>query len=154
MRAPFPVTLHVLDGVQGHIGAGRKAGFSRGSAPFATYVDDDDYLLPSAFAAIEPAMARSPAAVFTGETQEQNGHRREFAGRHHLAVYRRDVLPLVDLSLWFACADWAMRRAVERHPDGVIDVPSFDYVHRVYPRSPARTIRRARSAELMELARV
>lgn len=150
-RAGYPVAVHIVDGVPGHIGKARTAGFSAGSAPWVTYVDDDDYVLPDAFSVLADAMAHNPAAIFTGEVVEQNGQQRPSPGRHHLSVYRRDVIAGIDLSPWFVCADWRMRKVVEAHPDGVIDVPECVYVHRVYFDSRARVMRRTRKTELREV---
>lgn len=143
-RAPWPVELHVVAGVPGHIGRARAAGYALGTHPYVTCVDDDDYLLPDAFAAVGEAMACAPDAVFPRETTLQNGHFRLGWPRHHLAIYRRAVL--IDHAAWTCCGDLAQRVSASR--GRVVDVDHAVYVHRLYSKSKARVLRRARPHEL------
>ncbi|MCH8857739.1 MAG: hypothetical protein IIA03_16260, partial [Proteobacteria bacterium] len=41
-----PCTVHVLQGTEGNIAAGRERGFAMGTHPYVTYVDSDDFVLP------------------------------------------------------------------------------------------------------------
>lgn len=47
-----PVNLHILPGVKGDIAAGRMAGFAMGSAPYVSWVDHDDAVMPGIFSDI------------------------------------------------------------------------------------------------------
>lgn len=143
-RAPFPVTLYVVPGVPGHIGRARAAGYAQGTGDYVTCIDDDDYLLPDAFGALAASLAERPDAIFPAELTLQNGQLRPGAQRHHLAVYRRELL--IDHAGWPCCGDVAQRMAAER--GHVIDLASAVYVHRLYPTSKARTLRRAHPNEL------
>jgi hypothetical protein len=47
--AGHPVNIHNLDGVQGDVYATRRRGYSLGCAPWVSFVDPDDIVLPGAF---------------------------------------------------------------------------------------------------------
>lgn len=145
--APFEVNVFPVDGVPGHIGKGRKLGYSKGDALYKTYVDDDDYLLPDAFSCLHPAMLKGFAAMFTGEVLLQNGKEKISSGRHHLAVYRNDVIRDFDFDSYVVNGDIATRFVAEHHPDGTVGIPHAPYVHRIYSTSKARLLRRKHTEE-------
>lgn len=141
-RAGYPVAVHLVDGVPGHIGMARAAGYAMGSHPYVTCVDDDDYLMPHAFAQLLYPMRDGVPAICTPEVTEQNGQRRFGLAQHHLIAYRREVL--IDHTPWPCCGDVAQLAAVPiRH---TLDRPA--YVHRLYGDSKARVMRRANPNEL------
>ncbi len=142
-RAGFPVVVHAVDGVAGHIGQARAAGYAMGTQPYVTSVDDDDYVLPHAFAQMVGGLRSGVSAVCTPEQTLQNGQLRPGAKRHHLIAYRRDLL--IDHTRWPCCGDVAQMRAVGAD---AIDLPTPAYVHRLYMDSKARVLRRADPAEL------
>jgi hypothetical protein len=143
-RAGYPVTVRIVDGVPGHIGKARAAGYALGTEPYVTCVDDDDYMLPDAFAQMIDALRTGAPAICTPELTLQNGQLRPGHPRHHLAVYRRSVL--IDHTQWPCCGDVAQLAAIP--PAEVIDLPSPQYVHRIYGASKARAMRRANPSEL------
>lgn len=145
--APFKVNVFPTKGIDGHIGKGRKLGYSKGNALYKTYVDDDDYLLPDAFSCLHPAMLKSFAGIFTGEMLLQNGKFKKSTGRHHLAVYRNDVISDFDFDSYIVNGDIATRFLAEHHPDGTVGIPHAPYVHRVYKNSKARQLRRNHQEE-------
>jgi hypothetical protein len=147
-RAGYPVTVRVVDGVPGHIGKARAAGYALGTEPYVTFVDDDDYVLPDAFAQMADALRSGAPAICTPEVTMQNGQFRPGHARHHLIAYRRDVL--IDHAQWPCCGDVAQLAAIA--DADVIDLPSPQYVHRIYGASKARAMRRANPDEL-EMAR-
>ena len=147
-RAGYPVALHLVPFVPGHMGQARAAGYARGSYPYVTCVDDDDYVLPHAFAALAEPLAKQPDAIFPRQYHLQNGKRCIGLQRHHLAVYRRDVV--MDLSAWPCCEDMVQRAHALKYPH-IIDVEQPLYVHRLYTTSKARTLRR-RMPEIVEAA--
>lgn len=138
--APFPVHVHVLPGVDGHVGMARQAGYQLGCQPYVTFVDDDDYVLPNAFSCLADALRESPPAIFTREIQEQNGMQWECKERHHLAAYRRDVLSGFDFEAHPYYVDVEMAKKADKL--GAIDVMEHVYVHRVRLNSSARLLRR------------
>lgn len=142
-EARFPVKLHRIVGEQGHIGRGRAKGYSFGWYPYVTFVDDDDYVLPHAFAQMQLALASGVSAVCTPEVIEINGHRLPGKSRHHLTTYRRDQL--INHAAWAACGDVAQAKRIQAD---AIELPEPAYVHRVYTDSPARVLRRAHPHEL------
>ncbi len=141
--AGFPVTLHRIVGEQGHIGRGRAKGYSFGWHPYVTCVDDDDYVLPHAFAQMRQAIESGVSAICTPETIAMNGRMIPGKPRHHLTAYRRDQI--IDHTRWAACGDVAQAMVIQ--PDA-IDLPEPAYVHRVYTDSPARVLRRSHPHEL------
>jgi hypothetical protein len=110
-----------------------------------TCVDDDDYLMPDAFAQMRDALRSGAAAICTPELTVQNDQFRPGHKRHHLIAYRRDVL--IDHTQWPCCGDVAQLAAIP--PTDVIDLPGLQYVHRLYGTSKARALRRANPAELV-----
>jgi hypothetical protein len=143
VMAGYPVFIHPVDAVAGHIGQARANGYAQGSQSFVTYVDDDDYLLPNAFAVLNDALASTPDAIFPAELALQNGQFCDGPQRHHLAVYRRDQL--IDHTAWVVCGDLAQMTAASKGT--CIDVPERVYVHRLY-QSPGRALRREHHEEL------
>ncbi len=143
-RAGYPVSICMVPGVPGHIGKARAVGYSLGLHPYVTFVDDDDYVLPEAFAQMADALRTGAAAICTPELTLQNGQLRPGHTRHHLIAYRRDVL--IDHAQWSCCGDVAQLAAIA--PADVIDLPSPQYVHRLYGTSKARALRRDNPAEL------
>lgn len=139
-NAPFQVNIHAFDGPMGHIGRVRAMGYGFGSAPWMTYVDDDDYVLPNAFACLVAAMASNPAVIFTREIREQNGHQYPCSVRHHMAVYRRDVLDGFDFEAHPHMID--VKTAEHANRLGADDVLEHVYVHRMRLNSPSRLLKR------------
>lgn len=64
-----PITLHVVDGVPGHLGEARVKGFQQGTSPYVSYIDPDDLVLSGAFGACLDALKNNPEAcgVYTDE---------------------------------------------------------------------------------------
>jgi hypothetical protein len=142
-RAGFPVEVFVVEAVTGHIGNARASGYALGTNPYVTYVDDDDYVTPDAFASMSLAIHQFPDAIFMAESQLQNGQMRAGPQRHHLCVYRRDQL--IDHTQWVVCGDLAQMNAVAgKH---CVDIPDKVYVHRLY-QSGGRALRRHHHDEL------
>jgi hypothetical protein len=57
-----PINLHMVEGVDGHTGKGRVAGFGQGDSPYVSCVDPDDLVLPGAFQACIDVLERHPEA--------------------------------------------------------------------------------------------
>lgn len=141
--AGYPVHVHLVPSIEGHIGKARSVGYAQGSQPYVTYVDDDDYVSGYAFAALTWALSQAPDAIFPAESQLQNGHLNDGPQRHHLCVYRREHL--IDHAQWIVCGDLAQMNAVDgKH---CIDVTDRLYVHRLY-QSGGRKLRREHHDEL------
>lgn len=148
-RAGYPAAVHPIRIVDecpqalGHIGRGRAYGYGLGEHPYVTCVDDDDYVLPGAFAQMHDALAAGASAVCTPEQRLQNGCITPGPARHHLIAYRRS--DIIDHAQWSCCGDVAQMQAI---PDDAIDLPESMYVHRIYMDSRARVMRRYRQDEL------
>jgi hypothetical protein len=140
---PFPVQLHCIQGEYSHIGRGRAKGYAAGVYPYVTCVDDDDYLLPFAFAQMAQALHDGARAVLNHEWLDFNGSRVHGKPGHHLTVLQR--ADVIEHGAWAACGDIAQARAVAEFG---VTMPEPAYVHRVYTDSPARVLRRQHPDEL------
>lgn len=61
--ATEPVNIHTPPPVMGHIGRGRMAGFILGSAPYVSFVDDDDEVIPGSYQMCIDALEANPGAI-------------------------------------------------------------------------------------------
>jgi hypothetical protein len=136
-QAGYPVNVIEVPGVPGHIGQAMANGFARTMAPYVTWVDDDDFVLPPAFACLQRHFDRRPQAIVTRELHwHDNGTRMTpFPGRHHLTVFRRDAVR----EEWFS-EPVDIRRHVLVEGLDVIDELSWVYVYRIHD-SAARRLR-------------
>ena len=136
-----PCTVHIVQGVEGSVGAGRAIGYAMGDHEFVGYVDSDDYVLPGALARCLGAL-RTHRAVVTAEWVEYpDGSRHPYPKHgHSIAVYRRvDVEPLrAVLHSLPHTAD-----AMVRHTLRPTHLPSVDYVWRVHEHGDHNNITRA-----------
>lgn len=149
-RADYPVHVHVVPGIDGHLGLARARGYAAGSAPWKCYADDDDYVLPDAFERLAPYLAQDVAAVFPRERIEQNGRfHKHTQGRHHLWPVRADLALAFDHAAWPSMPDEMLRRAAAADPRGVIDIDDVVYVHRVYVEQRCRQLRRDNRDEVL-----
>lgn len=150
----IPVHIHVIPGIQGHLGRARAAGYAAGTAPWKCYADDDDYVLPGAFKALAAHLTSDVAAVFPREAVEQNGRfHKHTQGRHHLWPVRADLALSFDHETWPSMPDEMLRQAAAADPRGVIDLPDVVYVHRVYAAQRCRALRQANRAEVLQTMR-
>lgn len=150
-HATYPVEVHLVAGVPGHIGKARQAGYAQGNAEWKVYVDDDDYLLPNACIALAPHLDKDVAAILPRERPLQNGQMHGFTlARHHFQVYRADVPQAFDHTQWPSFGDVAMLHEALRDPRGVLDIEDEVYIHRVYLKSKARTMRRTHRWEIQK----
>lgn len=98
-HAGYPVHVHVIDGVYGNLGEARRRGYSLGTAPYVTHVDDDDFVDVDAFSVLAPLLREGATAITTGERVHVAGQSRDCPdARHHLAVFSREVLSRSDYS--------------------------------------------------------
>ena len=96
-REPL-VTVHVLDGDEGNVGAGRVRGYQMGTHQYVSYVDSDDYILPGTIeACIEGLQSARHVVTLERRLRGDTWFPGTF-GNHHLVVYTRaDVLPVLDV---------------------------------------------------------
>ena len=94
-----PVNVHLVPGVLGCIGAMRFAGFSAGTAPLQSYIDDDDDFPSGIFSKMERLFELEPEidAACTSENGEHSHpfkyyDRRHVFRTHHLAMFRRAAI--------------------------------------------------------------
>lgn len=131
------VNLFVLPGVPGHLGQARMLGYGKGQAPYVSFIDSDDYILPRAFQCLEEPLRDRPDAIFPSELHWQNGYFLRGNQRHHLPIYARHLI--IDQSEYKSCGDVAQIQSVANR--NVVEIPEPVYVHRLY-HSPARLLRR------------
>lgn len=137
-RSPYPVNVFLIPGAVGHLGNLRQLAYSKGTAPYVTHVDDDDYVLPDAFAVMEPALRLRPHAVFPNEWRLIDGELVPGIERHHLALIRRDCI--VDHAPYELYCDVAQLRVLKNLGKNVRE--------RVYVWRQARTAFRCNTPEL------
>ena len=126
--AGFQVRVHEVPGVPGHIGLARAAGYAAGDAAYVTYVDDDDWVEPEAFAALVPYLNGVTDAVFTHELiHSDDGGVRESAGWHHLCVYRRSILAEVPFEALTWAVDIHCRHVVQDRVVAEVKKPVYHY---------------------------
>ena len=96
-REPL-VTVHVLEGDEGNVGAGRARAYQLGTHPYVSYVDSDDYILPGAIDACLEGLQTARHVVTRERRLWGNRFDSSTRGNHHLAVYsREDVKPLLGI---------------------------------------------------------
>ena len=121
-KAPFPVAVHVVDGVVGNMGIGRAKGFSLGTYPYQTYVDDDDTITEDALVELEEALMLSPDAVFTyNRVILPDGTSYIEKIEHALCVYKRGLLDKVDMERGNFMCD-SMCRSIGMHSPKVVRI--------------------------------
>lgn len=151
--AGFPVTVREIPGYVGHIGKGRVTGFALGDAPYVSYVDDDDYLEPNAFACLAPAMAQDADAIFTGEQVLHGGKITRRNERHNLTVVRRSIAASADMDLFRMLPEVRLRVLATGPGRKVVDVPDHVYVYRSYLSAAKQLLHGDRAASSAELER-
>lgn len=158
--ADQPCNVFVLDAVPGDLGRGRTLGFEAGSAPYVSFADDDDLVMPGAIAACVAALERDQGAVgaYTDEVWiDERGcrlsdgpsvgvewslpwHLATPFGVHHLLVMRRDsLMPLLPIVDGLArSADWTLTRllALKGH---WFHVPMIGYQWRRHTRGVSQS---------------
>ncbi|XQA72079.1 hypothetical protein ACM9XA_11310 [Xanthomonas sacchari] len=133
--AGYPVTIHEVDGIDGHLGQSRERGYSLGTAEYVTHVDHDDYVHADAFSVLKDALLAGVQAVTTGETVlRPDGSMTDMPqSRHHLAVFRRDLLDCMQYAAMRMYPDqYLLSQVASTHIDQCV------YVHRIYADSASR----------------
>lgn len=129
-RAGYPVNVIEVPGVPGHIGRAMANGFAMTSAPYVSWVDDDDMVLPNAFSCLQRHFEANPAAIFARELRVYpNGAMIPTMGPHHLSVWRRDILETVDYTNDPARPYMHLYHEVQEHT--VAHEESWVYLYRV-----------------------
>lgn len=92
-----PVVVHVVEGIEGSVGAGRAKGFALGVCEFVGYVDSDDYVLDRYYDQCLFVLKKKHAVVGKEYVEYEDGSRHKFTkSGHNGAVYRRsDIDPLI-----------------------------------------------------------
>lgn len=106
-----PINVHVVDRVEKDIRAARYNGFSQGTAPYVSFVDPDDYVLPETFEKCLDVIQTSPDNVCGVYTMSNTFNQRSSKIKplksympwnidymrhpsyvHQIVVYKRDIL--------------------------------------------------------------
>lgn len=91
------LTVHVVQGDEGNVGAGRARGYRLGTNPYVSYVDSDDYILPGAIDACLFGLKTARGVVTLERRLWGTRFDSSLQRDHHLCVYRRDdVEPWLD----------------------------------------------------------
>lgn len=90
------LTVHVMAGVDGHVGQGRAAGYRVGYHEYVTFVDSDDWVYPGVGAELVSALKSGANGVCTMERiiVDQAGAplMRHPRGGHGLWAWRREAI--------------------------------------------------------------
>jgi hypothetical protein len=133
-KASFPCRLVATKGNLKAIAKARGAAFDLTSAPYVTWVVDFDYLQSDAIEALAPHFEKRPPAIFTREMQRLGkGRYRKIGTRHHLAVYRRDIVETVRPLFDVTGVDEVTKalHAVADRSGEAVDLMHFGYVRRM-----------------------
>lgn len=92
-----PVVVHVVEGVEGSVGAGRAKGYALGDCEFVGYLDSDDYALEGHYAKCLRMLNYQRAVIPYEYVEYLDGSRHKLLKAYHNgAVYRRkDISPLI-----------------------------------------------------------
>lgn len=90
-------TVHVVEGVEGHIGKGRAKAYALGTHGYVGFVDSDDYVLPGTIERVcDELVAHDYHAVCTLENlirgNDPTPITKQPLGNHHLFVAKRSVI--------------------------------------------------------------
>lgn len=142
--AGFPVHVHFVPGILGHLGRARYEGYSRGNFPYVTHVDDDDFVREDAFRILHPYLINGDLAITTGEQRLFENGLVQYATteRHHLAVYHRNVVTSCSYELFKFFPDQYLLTQVKTS-----HIPECVYTHRIREDSGSRTQRKENIAE-------
>lgn len=126
---PFPLTIIESAGVPGHIGQAMANSLERSRQPYVCWVDDDDAVLPNAFACLAAHLAAQPTAICAREIHRMaNGTWKANDHRHHLTAFRRDIVSATGLTRFCALPNLALHKNAG---DGIADERSWVYLYRV-----------------------
>lgn len=133
-NAGFPCKLVETKGNLKAIAKARGAAFDQTTAPYVTWVVDFDYLLPDALAVLKEELAKGPAAVFTREKRLMARGEGLCKRRHHLAVYRRDIL-LANRQLFETENVNVVTAALQEAAQvaGAVDILHWGYIRNILP---------------------
>lgn len=144
-HAGFPVASHFIPGILGHLGHARDAGYSAGSHPYVTHVDDDDWIEPEAFACLAEHIRAGVDAITTGENLV---HASAVVpapdSRHHLAVFRREFIDRLGYDRFRFYPDQYLLSMCDP-----VHIAACVYNHRIDMDSGSRRQRRANESEAL-----
>lgn len=134
-NADFPCRLVATKGDLKAIAKARGAAFDQTAAPYVTWVVDFDYLKPDALAVLAPHFKTNPSAIFTREKRISARGTSMFPNRHHLAVYRRDVVAAIRGMFDTSSVNETtpLLRKIASAMGRTVDVHHWGYVRNVMP---------------------
>jgi hypothetical protein len=95
------VDVHLVPGVEGHVGQARKNGFSKGHHPWVTWVDADDWLAVDAIGTMLPHLSSSIDMVCC---KAYNVHKdRTVLGLRGLVIVKRSAAEQFDWDSYPYC---------------------------------------------------
>lgn len=152
-QAGYPVAVHEIEGIDGHLGRSRAIGYAAGTYPYVTHVDHDDYVAPDAFAVLREQMEAGVDCITTGETWVFDDGRPDYDRPqidHHLAVFRRGAIAGIDFASFRLFPDqFLLSHFRPVHIRGTV------YKHRIWDGSASRGARGKYAADAAEeLSRV
>ena len=144
-----PVNIHLVDAVPGNLGRMRLDGFSRGTSPWVTYVDPDDYITPGAFHRALPHLISGVSAYYTNHAiVDEKGNRKgpwfhnmskqldftQVKQMHHIVIYNREIIaPVVHLLDGSQSGELEPLNLHAVRSGRVIGTPREEYSWRIHP---------------------
>lgn len=125
-----PINLHLAEGVPGHIGKARAKAYQLGNAPYLSFIDPDDLIVPGAFQACIDTLDAHPEAcgAYTDEVLIDPAGEHLGAGiwtgrlwnpllmlepkyMHHIIVMRREFVlrHLAEMEKWPNLAEFVLK---------------------------------------------
>lgn len=171
-----PINVHNLEGIVGDFRAARRRGYEQGSAPYVTYVDPDDIVLPGAYQACISVLEADPSlggAHTNSQKIDKDGNVIEemiIPDRpwdidkmircpmpvHQVAVVRRSVMEqafeLVEVPQKNTCVDYILYASVAAIAPWYY-IPIHGYQWRIHDDGYHHTIDRKKVSEARKLIR-
>lgn len=129
--APFEVNVHLSPESKEDFWRARWDGYARGSAPWATYVDADDWVEEDAFALLQPHLDGGDATILTGGIAHELSTGRALRTGLGMKVHTRSMIDAADKEAREACCPSCMMLRSSR----VIRIEEAPYHRRVGYRS-------------------
>ena len=144
--AGFPVYVHEVEGIAGHLGRSRKKGYSVGTQPYVSHVDHDDWVREDAFSIVKPLLEEGVDAITTGEVLVRGEvHTLSPNYPHHLAVFKRDMIEGLPYDKFEIFPDQFLLSSITaKHIEECV------YYHRIHESSASRVLREGRKDRTRE----
>lgn len=102
-RSPIPIQLHLLPENQEDFWKARWDGYLLGSAPWATYLDADDWVVPEVFEIIAPFLGGKHDVVTSRGWDYHVDYKRNYETDRGIRFFRRSLIEAADKESTHKC---------------------------------------------------